>query len=251
MEMLLMIDAARGAGASRITAVVPHFAHARSDKKDAPRISLGGRLVADMIATAGADRVLTMDLHSPQVHGFFSVPVDHLTALGVLAEHFTGIDLARTVVVSPDLGGAKPADAFARMLGVPVAAGSKKRIADDEVVIDSIVGDVEGRDVIVLDDEIATGGSVCELLDVLGTHGVGRVSLVCTHGLFTGPAVERLCGRTDLTSVVTTDTVPQDAHSALPGFEVRSVAPLFAETIRRTHEGESVSELFPVEAPTH
>lgn len=249
VEMLLMIDAARGAGASRITAVVPHFAYARSDKKDAPRISLGARLAADLLATAGADRVLTMDLHSPQVHGFFSVPVDHLTALGVMAEHFADTDLSRTVVVSPDLGGAKPADALARMLGVPVAAGSKKRIADDAVVIDSIVGDVEGRDVIVLDDEIATGGSVVELLDVLGRHGVGTVSLACTHGLFTGPAVERLSGRDDLAAVVTTDTVPQEGHGGLPGFTVLSVAPLFAETIRRTHAGESVSALFPAEAP--
>ncbi len=249
VEMLLMIDAARGAGASRITAVVPHMAYARSDKKDAPRISLGGRLVADMIATAGADRVLTMDLHSPQVHGFFSVPVDHLTALGVLAEHFVDTDLSRTVVVSPDLGGAKPADALARMLGVPVAAGSKKRVADDRVVIDAIVGDVDGCDVIVLDDEIATGGSVVELLDVLGRHGAGRVAVACTHGLFTGPAVERLSSRPDLAAVVTTDTVPQDGHGGLPGFTVLSVAPLFAETIRRIHDGESVSELFPPEAP--
>lgn len=249
VEMLLMIDAARGAGARRITAVVPHFAYARSDKKDAPRISIGGRLVADLIATAGADRVLTMALHSPQVHGFFSVPVDHLTAIGELADHFSGQDLSSTVVVSPDLGGAKQANVFARMLGVPVAAGSKKRVADDKVVIDSIVGDVEGRDVIVLDDEIATGGSVVELLDVLAGHGVGRVALVCTHGLFTGPALERLAARPDIAEVVTTDTVPQDAHGALPGLEVRSVAPLFAETIRRIHAGESVSSLFPPDAP--
>lgn len=157
-----MIDAARGASAAQITAVIPHFAYARSDKKDASRISLGGRLVADLISTAGAHRVLTMNLHAPQVHGFFSVPVDHLTALGVLADHFRGTDLSDSVVVSPDLGNAKEATQFSRLLGLPVAAGSKKRESDDKVVIDSIVGDVRGKRAIVLDDEIATGGSIIE-----------------------------------------------------------------------------------------
>ena len=135
MELLLMLDAARGASAARITAVMPHYAYARSDKKDAPRISLGGRLVADMLSTAGAHRVLTMALHAPQVHGFFSVPVDHLTAIGVLADHYRGADLTDTVVVSPDLGNAKSATEFARLLHVPVAAGSKQRLSDDRVVI--------------------------------------------------------------------------------------------------------------------
>ena len=152
VELLLMLDAARGASAAQITAVIPHYAYARSDKKDAPRISIGGRLVADLIATAGADRVMTMALHAPQVHGFFSVPVDHLTALGDLAAHYKFTDLSNTVVISPDLGNAKPATAFARLLGVPVAAGSKRRLADDTVVIDSIVGDVDGKDIIILDD---------------------------------------------------------------------------------------------------
>ena len=137
MELLLMIDAARGASASQITVVMPHYAYARSDKKDAPRISIGGRLVADMLVTAGADRVLTMALHAPQVHGFFSVPVDHLTAIGVLADHYRDEDLTDTVVVSPDLGNAKTATQFARLLGLPVAAGNKQRLGDDRVVIDA------------------------------------------------------------------------------------------------------------------
>ena len=165
MELLLMIDAARGASAAQITAVIPHYAYARSDKKDASRISLGGRLVADLIASSGAHRVLTMTLHAPQVHGFFSVPVDHLTALGVLADHFRGTDLSNSIVVSPDLGNAKDATQFSRLLGLPVAAGSKRRLADDRVEIDSIVGDVSGKRAIILDDEIATGGSIIELLD--------------------------------------------------------------------------------------
>ena len=192
MELLLMIDAARGASAAQITAVIPHYAYARSDKKDASRISIGGRLVADLLATAGVNRVLTMTLHAPQVHGFFSVPVDHLTALGVLAEHFRDQDLTNTVVVSPDLGNAKTATQFARLLGLPVAAGSKQRLADDRVVIDAIVGDVAGKHAIVLDDEIATGGSIVELLDKLAELGCTGASVACTHGLFVGKAVERL-----------------------------------------------------------
>src|SRR4051812_29363642 len=140
MALLLMLDAARGASASRITAVIPHYAYARSDKKDAPRISIGGRLVADLLATAGANRVLTMTLHSPQVHGFFSVPVDHLHALGELARHFQRYDLANGVVVSPDLGNAKSAAAFAKRLGVPMAAGAKERLSDTQVRISMLIG---------------------------------------------------------------------------------------------------------------
>lgn len=244
MELLLMLDAARGASAGSITAVIPHFAYARSDKKDAPRISIGGRLVADMISTAGATRVLTMALHAPQVHGFFSVPVDHLSAVIELADHFRTQDLSNTVVVSPDLGNAKIATEFARSLKVPVAAGSKRRLSDDSVVIDRIVGDVHGRDVIVLDDEIATAGSIVELLRKLREEGVQQISLACTHGLFTGPAIERLKQEPDLNEILTTNTVPLPAEKQLPNIVVRSVAPLFAEAVKRIHGGESVSSLF-------
>src|ERR687884_582015 len=152
MELLLMLDAARGASAAEITAVIPHYAYPRSDKKDASRISIAGRLVADMLVTAGATRVLTMTLHAPQVHGFFSVPVDHLHALSELAAHFRQYDLSNAVVVSPDLGNAKSASGFARRLGVPVAAGAKQRFDDDRVSISSVIGEVGGADVIVLDD---------------------------------------------------------------------------------------------------
>src|SRR5262249_8675801 len=198
MELLLMLDAARGASAARITAVMPHFAYARSDKKDAPRISIAARLVADLLATAGANRVLTMTLHSPQVHGFFSVPVDHMNALKVLATHFRRRNLNDTVVVSPDLGTAKPSSHFARMLQLPVAAGSKRRLSDDRVVLDAIVGDVDGRNVIVLDDEIANGGTILEVLQKLRARGVKRIAVACTHGLFTGPAIERLRAQADI-----------------------------------------------------
>lgn len=242
MEMLLMIDAARGASAAQITAVIPYYAYARSDKKDASRLSIGGRMVADMLVAAGAHRVLTMTLHAPQVHAFFSVPVDHLTALGVLADHFLGQDLANAVVVSPDFGNAKTATQFARLLGLPVAAGSKKRLADDQVVIDAIVGDVEGKRAIVLDDEIATGGSIVELLDRLAEQGCQTAAVACTHGLFVGKALERLREHPMISEVVTTDTVPPPAD--WPELKVRSVAGLFASAIARTHGGESVSSLF-------
>lgn len=248
MELLLMIDAAKGASAAQITAVIPHFAYARSDKKDSSRISLGGRLVADMLATAGVSRVLTMALHAPQVHGFFSVPVDHLTAIGVLADHFRERDLTDTVVVSPDLGNAKTATQFARLLGLPVAAGSKQRKADDKVVIDAIVGDVEGRRAIVLDDEIATGGSVVELMDRLKEFGCTDAAVACTHGLFAGPAVERLSSHPMISEVVTTDTVPAPNW---PDLKVRSIASLFAQAIARIHGGESVSSLFDGVDPAH
>src|SRR4029077_17203168 len=198
MELLLMLDAARGASAARITAVIPHFAYARSDKKDAPRISIAARLVADLLVAAGANRILTMTLHSPQVHGFFSVPVDHMNALKVLARHFRSRNLKNTVVVSPDLGNAKAASHFARLLGLPVAAGSKKRISDDRVVIDTLVGDVDGRNVIVLDAESANGATMAEVLNKLRERRVKRIAGACTHGLFTGKAIARLSAQPDI-----------------------------------------------------
>ena len=249
MELLLMIDAARGASAAQITAVMPHYAYARSDKKDASRISIGARLVADLLVAAGVDRVLTMTLHAPQVHGFFSVPVDHLTAIGVLADHFRGTDLTDTVVVSPDLGNAKTATQFARLLGLPVAAGSKQRLSDDKVVIDAIVGDVAGKKAIVLDDEIATGGSIIELLDRLKDLGCTQAAVATTHGLFAGKAVERLRSHPSITEVISTDTVPRP--DGFPELQVSSVSGLFAEAIKRIHEGESVSSLFDGVDPTH
>ncbi|WP_194893561.1 ribose-phosphate diphosphokinase [Catenulispora pinisilvae] len=246
VELLLMCDAARGASAARITAVVPHYAYARSDKKDAPRISIGGRLVADLMVAAGADRVLAMTLHSPQVHGFFSVPVDHLHALRELAKHFRGSDLSNTTVVSPDLGNAKEAAAFARLLGVPVAAGAKQRFANDKVAISSVIGDVAGRDVIVLDDEIAKGSTVIELLERLRDLGARKVRVACTHGLFAAGALKRLSDQPEVEEIVCTNTVPiaPTEESDNGKLTVLSIAPALAEAMRRIHNGESVSALF-------
>jgi ribose-phosphate pyrophosphokinase len=244
VELLFMLDAARGASAGRITVVLPHYAYARSDKKDAPRISIGGRLVADLLTTAGADRVLAMTLHSPQVHGFFSIPVDHLHALRELADHFRGYDLSNTVVVSPDLGNAKEAAAFARMLDIEVAAGAKQRFADDKVVISSVIGEVADRNVIVLDDEIAKGSTVFELLARLRERNVRSVRVACTHGLFTADALERLSAEKDIEEIVCTNTVPIPEPNRTDKLTILSIAPALAEAMRRIHNGESVSALF-------
>jgi ribose-phosphate pyrophosphokinase len=244
VELLLMLDAARGASAARTTVVMSHYAYARSDKKDEPRISIGGRLVADLLTAAGASRVLTLTLHSPQVHGFFSVPVDHLHALRELARHFRNHDLSNSVVVSPDLGNAKPASAFARMLSVPVAAGAKQRFSDDRVVISTVIGDIEGRDVIVLDDEIARGSTVFELIDRLRERGVASIRVACTHGLFTGDALQRLQQEDDVLEIICTNSVPLPKEKWVPKLRVLSIAPAMAEAMRRIHNGESVSSLF-------
>ena len=182
--------------------------------------------------------------HSPQVHGFFSCPVDHLNAIKELAYHFKERRNAdNLVVVSPDLGNAKNAAKFARLLNAPVAAGNKRRISDDKVMIE-LVGDVDGKDVIIMDDEIATGGTIIETIDVVRQAGARRISIACTHGLFTGPAIERLRAQPDVDEIVTTNTVPIAPEKRLPNMTVLSIAPLIAEAIRRTHNGESISTLF-------
>jgi ribose-phosphate pyrophosphokinase len=242
VELLLMADAARGASAGRVTAVMSHYSYARSDKKDAPRISIGGRLVADLLVTAGVNRVLTLTLHSQEVHGFFSVPVDHLHALRELAEHFRRRDLARAVVLSPDLGYAKSAAAFARRLGLPVAAGAKERFSDSKVSISSIIGEVADRDVIIVDDEIARGTTVMELLSVLRRQEPRSIRVACTHGLFADGALEKLAAAEDVSEIVCTNSVPVPIEH--PKLTVLSVAPALAEAIRRTHDGQSVSALF-------
>jgi ribose-phosphate pyrophosphokinase len=244
VELLLMLDAARGASAARVTAVIPHYAYARSDKKNMPRVSIGGRMVADLLVTAGASRVLTMTLHSPQVHGFFSVPVDHLHALRELADHFRRTDLSNTVVVSPDLGNAKQTAMLGRMLGIKIALGAKERQNDERVTISSIIGDVAGRDIIILDDEIARGTTILELLTRLRERKARSVRVACTHGLFCDGALEKIAARPEVTEIVCTNTVPIPDAEKEPKLKVISLASALAEAIRRIHEGESVSALF-------
>jgi len=244
LELLLMLDAARSASAKRVTAVIPYYSYSRSDKKDEPRISIAGRLIADLLATAGAQRILTMTLHTPQVHGFFSVPTDHLNSMPVLASYFRDKDVTDTVVVTPDIGHAKRATELARELKLPVAAISKKRISDSEVVAEGLIGDVHNKKVILIDDEIAAGTSMIEAIKLLRQHGVTQATLVCTHGIFCGPAVQNLAAVPEIKAIVTTNTISIPPEKRIKDMQVLSVAPLFAEAIRRVHEGETMQPLF-------
>ena len=243
-ELFLLLDAARMASAGRITAVIPYFSYARSDKKDEPRISIAGRLIADLLQTAGADRVLTMTLHSPQVAGFFRVPTDHLSAQPALAEAIRKLNIPRAVVIAPDIGNAKRAAYLARVLDLPVAAGNKRRIDDRTVRVEGIVGKIEGENAIITDDEIARGTSVIELIAVLRDLGIKRVWVTCTHGVFTDGALKRISDVPEVEAIIATDTVPVKANEHKDKLIIASVAPLFADAIRRIHSEESVSDLF-------
>lgn len=244
MELLMMVDTARHASARRIHAVIPYFAYARSDKKDEPRISITGRLVADLLRTAGADHVITMTLHSPQVHGFFPMPADHLTSQSVFIQHFRARDLSNTVVVAPDIGHAKRAAKLARALDVPLAAANKERLSDEEVSVSALIGDVRGRDVIIHDDEIATGGSLLKVIELLLSQGIGHLTVACTHGVFSGPAILRLQSVPEIDEIVTTNTVPLPDEKCLPNMTILSVASIFGEAIRCNTLGRSVGKLF-------
>ena len=245
MELLITLDALRSASARRITAVIPYFSYGRSDKKDAPRISIAGRLMADLLKTAGAQRVLTVDLHAEQVHGFFSIPVDHLTAIPIVADHIKSTcDMANAVVVAADAGGAKRAGRFAIALGTPLAIIDKRRVSDREVRQGHVVGDVEGKDAIVFEDEIATGGTLVETARTLANANAKRVFAGATHGVLVGDAVERLRD-SPIEALTVTNTVEVNAEKRrVEKMAVLSVAPLMAEAIRRIHTGESVGALF-------
>src|SRR5512136_707365 len=246
MELLMMIDIARSASAREIHAVIPYFSFARSDKKDAPRISITARLVADLIQTAGATHIMTMMLHSPQVHGFFSIPADPLTSRPVFNRYFEGRDLSSTVVVAPDMGHAKSAARFAKGFGLPVAAGDKERISDMEVQISGLVGQpVQGfRRALIYDDEIATGGSIVGISKVLLEQGIQEIWVVCTHGVFVRGGLQRLVTIPQITEIVTTDTVHIPPRKRHPKLTVLSVASVFAEAISRNYLRQSISDLF-------
>ncbi|MBI4632131.1 MAG: ribose-phosphate pyrophosphokinase, partial [Chloroflexi bacterium] len=245
VELLMMLDIARGAGAREVHAVIPYFSFARSDKKDAPRISITGRLMAKMIETAGATQVLTMTLHSPQVHGFFDVPIDPLTARPVFVEYFEKKNLQDTIVVAPDAGHATPASRFAESLGLKMAAGNKTRVSDKEVRITGLVGEMDGhKRAIVYDDEIAAGSSMVAIAKLLIEHGIESMSVVCTHGVFSGNAIERLAAIPQIKEIVTTDTVPVPESKRTENLTVLSVAPLFGEAIKRNYLRQSIGDLF-------
>ncbi|MCI0393466.1 MAG: ribose-phosphate pyrophosphokinase [Chloroflexi bacterium] len=246
VELLMMLDIARSAAAKEIHAVIPYFSFARSDKKDAPRISITARLVADLLTTAGATQVMTMMLHSPQVHGFFSIPADPLTARPVFERHFLQRDLGNTIVVAPDVGHAKSAGRFAESLGLPVAAGNKERVSDTEVKISGLVGrQVKGfRRALIYDDEIATGSSVVEMSHLLVENGIEEIWAVCTHGVFVGGALQKLAAVPQITEIVTTDTVYIPPEKRAPNLHILSVAPVFGDAIQRNYLRMSIEGLF-------
>jgi ribose-phosphate pyrophosphokinase len=242
VELLIILDALKHSSAKRVTAVIPYFPYARSDKKDEPRISITARLMADLLATAGADRVLTVDLHSPQIQGFFSMPADQLSGVPVLCERLKKDDLTNTVVVAADVGEAKDAGKFAKRLDLPIAFIDKRRTGDDEKARPAhVIGDVVGKDCLLVDDEIATGGTIFNATEFLLDRGARSVSAAVVHPVLSGRATERL-NASRLDKLIVTNTIPTSANS--PKLEVLSMAPLLATAITHIHDGRSVSQLF-------
>lgn len=248
MELLMMLDIAKGAAAREVHAIIPYFSYARSDKKDAPRISITARLVADLLRISGATHVMTMTLHSPQVHGFFGIPTDPLTARGLFADYFRHRQYSSedTVVVAPDVGSAKPAGRFAEMLGLRIASANKTRISDTHVQIGGLIGrQVAGfKRALIHDDEIATGGTIEELCRLLIDNGLEEIFVICTHGLFLRGALDRLVMIPEIKEIVTTDTVPQPIDNRPPKLVVLSTATVFAGAIRQNYYRQSIGELF-------
>ncbi len=245
MEMLIMIDALRYASAERITAVLPYFPYVRSDKKDKPRISITARLIADLLQTAGAHRVLTMDLHSPQIQGFFHIPIDQLIAAPLICDYFRAQDLSNTVLVAGDVGESKSIGRYANRLNVPIAIIDKRRDGDDEKAkAVHLIGDVKGKDALIIDDEIASGGTLVEAVHFLQLHGVNKVSAAAVHPVLSGKAMDRI-REVDIEELVVTDSIPlRDKQQEYDKFKVLSVAPLLGEAIMRIHNGDSISKLF-------
>ncbi len=244
IELLITIDALKHASADRITAVLPYYPYARSDKKDEPRISITARLMADLLQTAGADRVLTMDLHSPQIHGFFHIPVDHLTATNVICDHFADRGLEDWVLVAPDAGEVKDAGRYASRLNVPLAIIDKRRHGDDEnAQAYNVIGDVNQKHALIIDDEVATGGTLVEAARKLLEHGAASVTAAVAHPVLSGPGPQRIRD-SKLKELVVTDSLPVPEEKLSDKIRILSVAPLFARAIACIHDGRSVSALF-------
>ncbi|MCP9438534.1 MAG: ribose-phosphate pyrophosphokinase [Nitrospira sp.] len=244
MELLIIIDALKRSSANRITAVIPYFGYARQDRKDQPRVPITAKLVADLITTAGADRVLTMDLHAGQIQGFFNVPVDHLYAMPVLLEYIQKQKFDDLVLVSPDAGGVERARAFAKRVQATLAIIDKRREGPNQAQVMNIIGDVKGKSVLLLDDMIDTAGTIVQGAQACADQGAREVWTACTHAVLSGPALDRLRDSC-ITQVVTTNTIPlQGKDRVCPKLYQLSVAPLLGEAIRRIHEDESVSSLF-------
>ncbi len=244
VELLVMIDALKRASSKRITAVMPYFGYARQDRKDQPRVPISAKLVANLLTTAGANRVLTMDLHAGQIQGFFDIPVDHLFAVGVFIEYIQSLGLKDIVVVSPDVGSIKMARSYAKRLLASLAIIDKRRISPEKAEVMHILGDVEGKDVLIVDDLIATGSSLFEAVEILHKYKARSIRAGITHGVLSGPAMERLDACRWLEELVITNSIPVTGDRVHPRLRTLSVAPLLGEAIRRIHNEESVSSLF-------
>lgn len=244
MELLIMIDALRRASAQRITAVMPYFGYARQDRKDQPRVPITAKLVANLLTTAGVNRVLTMDLHAGQIQGFFDIPVDHLLAVGVFVDYFSKLKLNDVVVVSPDVGGIKMARAYAKRMSASLAIIDKRRESPEKTEAMHVLGQVKGKNAIIVDDLIATGSSLIEGVGALKSQGCASIRAAISHGVLSGEALERIDKCKDLEELVITDSIPSENHRRHPRIKVLSVAGLLGEAIRRIHKEESVSSLF-------
>ncbi len=244
MELLIMIDALKRASAHRITAVMPFFGYARQDRKDQPRVPITAKLVANLLTTAGANRILTMDLHAGQIQGFFDIPVDHLFSVGVFIDYILSLKLKDMVIVSPDVGSIKMARSYAKRLSAPLAIIDKRRDSPEKTEVMHILGDVENKHVIIVDDMIATGSSLIEGVEALKKFKCKSIRAAISHGILSGPAIERIEKCKDLLELVITDSIPLDESKKLPKIKVLSVAGLLGEAIKRIHYEESVSSLF-------
>ncbi len=244
LELLIMLDAFKRSSARRITAVVPYYGYARQDRKDKPRVPITAKLVADLISAAGADRVLTLDLHASQIQGFFNSPVDHLFAAPVIVRHLRELELPDLTIVSPDAGGVERARAYAKRLGASLAIIDKRRVAANQTEVMNIIGEVEDRNVFVVDDIVDTAGTLIHSVEALLSKGARSISAACTHAVLSGPATQRI-NRSALARVIATNSMPtQEKEQECPKLKALSIADLLAEAIKRIHNEDSVSSLF-------
>jgi ribose-phosphate pyrophosphokinase len=244
MELLIMLDAFKRSSASRVTAVIPYYGYARQDRKDKPRVPITAKLVADLISRAGADRVLTMDLHAAQIQGFFDIPVDHLFAAPVLIRYLKSLEIEDLAIVAPDAGGVERARAYAKRLSASLAIIDKRRFAKNQTEVMNIIGEVDKRNVVIVDDIIDTAGTLIHTVHALEEKGARSISTACSHAVLSGPAIQRI-NESSLGSVIVSNTMPTaDKESECPRLVTLSVADLLAEAIKRIHVGDSVSSLF-------
>ncbi|MGA9119377.1 MAG: ribose-phosphate pyrophosphokinase [Bacteroidota bacterium] len=244
MELLIMVDAAKRASARKVTAVIPYFGYARQDRKDQPRVAITAKLVADLLTVSGVDRVITMDLHAPQVQGFFNIPVDHLYSSAVLVKYFKNLDVSNLAVASPDVGGIKLARAYAKRLESDLIVIDKRRPKQNEAEVMNIIGDVKGKNILIVDDLVDTAGTLCHAAEALKRHGAAEIYAACTHPVLSGKAIQRI-RESAVTQLVATDSIP--LPEVMEKMHIESVAHLFAEAIRRNFHNESISSLFDID----